>query len=277
MKRFSLGFTPQKVQTVFQEGDSRFVLLSLMPGQGLTKHRTKQRLVLTVLTGEIEFTVGDNTDVVLPSEMLTVDPLVEHAVVAKQKSTVLLTLIPQTGSDEKTGAAKARTLTHENAYMHPDMISQIAPELRPLVDDHVRLCELLDAPALDDQAAEMNRLERVLSTVHKELNEHFILEEKYVFPLMARHVGGEDVGPVARLLEEHAHIRQLHQEAAQLFGLAREQADPHAFALLGQKSEELAVSLLNHLGKEDSHLFPMASRLLTDEEKAQIRQHLSQN
>lgn len=275
MEKFSLDFSPKMVQTVFQEGESRFVLLSLLPGQGLTRHRTKQRLVLTVLTGEIEFTANDSTTVVLPTEMLTVDPLTEHAVSAKQNSTVLLTLIPQVGSNTGTGGAKTRTLTHENAYMHREIITQIAPELRPLVDDHVRLCALLDAPALSDEEAEMNRIEVILSTVRQELNEHFVLEEKYVFPLMARHVGGEDVGPVARLFEEHAHIRQLHKEAEQLFHLARAKWDPHAFALVGQKAEELAVSLLNHLGKEDSHLFPMASRLLTDEEKAQINEHLS--
>jgi len=40
--------------------------------------------------------------------------------------------------------------------------------------------------------------------------------------------------------------------------------------------DHISKTLLNHLGKEDSHLFPMASRLLTAEEKAAIAAELEQ-
>jgi quercetin dioxygenase-like cupin family protein len=94
MERYSLQFQNQMVRSVFQRGDSKIVQLSLEPGQGLTKHSTKHALAVIVLTGQIRFTVGDSEEIHGASEMLTLDPLQEHAVEAVEKSTVLLVLTP---------------------------------------------------------------------------------------------------------------------------------------------------------------------------------------
>lgn len=56
----------------------------------------------------------------------------------------------------------------------------------------------------------------------------------------------------------------------------QELGDEHVQSLLLNQVAELSRSLLNHLGKEDSHLFPMASRLLTAQEKTAIAKELSE-
>src|SRR5579875_3471938 len=259
MEKISLKFRDKPVQSVLKRGDSKFVQLSFEPGQGLTKHKAPLALAVVVLTGKIRFTVGDETVILEASEMLTVDPAVEHAVEAVERSTVLLVLTP----DTPLAAAEppsAPPLQHENAYQHPELLQQVAPELRPLVADHIEVCKVLESVA---GPVETGAIAVALRTIQRELDEHFVAEERFLFPRMAAHVGGSDVGPVARLLEEHAHIRRLHEEATSLLQAAAATKDDHARSLLTQKVEDLSRALLNHLGKEDSHLFPMASRLLT--------------
>lgn len=272
MQRFSLQFRDQSVQSVFQRGQSKFVQLSFEPGQGLKKHHTPLALAVIVLTGEIQFTVGDRTEVLHASDMLTLDPGVEHAVEANQRSTVLLVLTPDSASTVKPSSGSRQAINHENAFQRPELIEQIAPELRPLVEDHIELCKVLMSV---EQSADIETVHDVLQIIEKELKGHFTVEEQFLFPRTAHHVGGMDVGPVARMLYEHKQIRQLHAEAESLMS-ASHHGDDNARTLLGDKIAELSHELLNHLGKEDSHLFPMASRLLTQEEKAAVSQGIKE-
>jgi len=95
MQRYVLGFQDEKIKGVFQQGDCKFVQLSLEPGQGLAKHKTKHTLALIVLSGKIHFTVDEQTETFSASEMLTLEPSREHAVEAVERSTVLLVLVPE--------------------------------------------------------------------------------------------------------------------------------------------------------------------------------------
>lgn len=271
MDRYSLQFRDKPVQSVLQRGQSKFIQLSFPPGEGLTKHRAVLALTVIVLTGRIRFTVGEHTEVLGASEMLAVAPGAEHAVEAIERSTVLLVLTPDNDTSAASDASASPALEHENAFQRPDLLEQIAPELRPLVDDHIEVCKVLQSVGKN---SDVETIRRTLRTIERELGSHFVAEEKVVFPRMANHVGGMDVGPVARLLEEHEHIRRLHAEAEQLMAACYPDGDEHTISLLRNKLEELSHTLLNHLGKEDSHLFPMASRLLTSEEKAAIANEL---
>lgn len=96
MEKFSLKFRDRQVQSVLQRGESKFVQLSLEPGKGLAKHSTPLALSVVVLTGRVVFTVGEQTEILEATEMLTVDPAVEHAIEAVELSTVLLILTPDT-------------------------------------------------------------------------------------------------------------------------------------------------------------------------------------
>jgi quercetin dioxygenase-like cupin family protein len=80
----------------FQRGQCKFVQLSLDPGQGLTNHHTPLALAVIVLTGTIRFTTGEQDEVLHTADMLVLDPRVEHAVEALERSIVLLVLVPDT-------------------------------------------------------------------------------------------------------------------------------------------------------------------------------------
>jgi len=272
MEKYSLQFRDRPVQSVLQRGESKFVQLSLEPGEGITKHRAPLALTVVVLTGHVLFTVDDKTEILESSDMLALAPGVEHAVKAVEKSTVLLILTPLNDTVEAK-PTENQTLEHENAYQRPDLIEQIAPELRPLVEDHIHVCKVLESV---EQSSDIDTIRVALWTIERELKSHFIAEEKVLFPRMASHVGGMDVGPVARLVQEHQNIRNLHAEAEKLMPSLEQEGDEHVRLILRNKVAELSKMLLNHLGKEDSHLFPMASRLLTLEEKAAIASELKE-
>lgn len=101
METYSLQFRDRPVQSVLQRGESKFVQLSFEPGEGLSKHRAPLALTVIVLTGQIRFTVGDETEVLNASEMLALEPAIEHAVEAVERSTVLLVLTPGGGVTHK--------------------------------------------------------------------------------------------------------------------------------------------------------------------------------
>lgn len=274
MEKISLQFREQLVKSLLQRGQSKFVQLSLEAGQALTKHRAVLALTVIVLSGKVRFTVGETTEVLDASSMLAIAPDAEHALEGIEKSTVLLVLTPDDdAAAPKSVRVESPALEHENAYQHPELLEQIAPELRVLVQDHIEVCKVLETLG---SSLDLENIQSVLQLIEKELSQHFVIEEKVVFPRMAAHVGGVDVGPVARLLEEHRHIRQLHAEAVEFLSAYEQNQDEHTGSLLNNKMADLSKTLLNHLGKEDSHLFPMASRLLTVEEKVAIAVEMKQ-
>jgi len=92
--------------------------------------------------------------------------------------------------------------------------------------------------------------------------QHFALEERALFPAMARHLG-LDHGPLAVMNAEHASFRELLSKLADVVrGGDRAAQRAHAGALI-----EL---LRAHIYKEDHILFPMAARLLSDAELAEV-------
>jgi quercetin dioxygenase-like cupin family protein len=96
MERYSLQFRDRPVQSLLQKGKSKFIQLSLNPGQGLTKHRVPLALAVIVLDGAVRFIVGQRDEILLTADMLVLDPNVEHAVEALERSIVLLVLVPDT-------------------------------------------------------------------------------------------------------------------------------------------------------------------------------------
>jgi hemerythrin-like domain-containing protein len=165
------------------------------------------------------------------------------------------------------------SLEHENALMNPKLIENVAPQLRPFVEDHIKICKVLDSAK---GTIKKETVEAVLQVVGEEIDHHFVAEEELLFPRMGKHVGGTDVGPVARLIEEHHKIRNLYRELQETFDVFVKQDSERTRTSLNEKMEELFITLLNHLGKEDSHIFPMASRLLTEDEKNAVAEGLLQ-
>ncbi len=272
MPTISLQFREQAVTSLFKKDDSKFVQLSFEPGQTLAAHKTDHNLAVLVLNGKINFGIHDEKLTLEPLEMLMVEPSVEHSVEALEKSTVLLVLTPTSAIESVVSNKGKRVLEHEGVFLHPELIEQIAPEIRFFVEDHIELCQMVE---VTDKDPGLETWKPLLSKIGAELDRHFVLEEKVLFPRMAKHVGGMDLGPVARLIEEHRKIEKLHNEANEFLTTYEALKDSHVLTLLTNKMDDLTLTLLNHLGKEDSHLFPMASRLMTPEEKAEIAKELA--
>jgi hemerythrin-like domain-containing protein len=98
--------------------------------------------------------------------------------------------------------------------------------------------------------------------LEQDVQRHFALEEAALFPALERHIGS-DHGPLAVMLLEHADFRSLLAalgDAVTAADLGRQRA--HARSL---------VDLLRaHIAKEDDVLFPMARRMLSPEEQADV-------
>ncbi len=266
MQKLSLQFKEQPVQSIFKHDNNKFVQLSFEAGQTLANHKTANTLALVVVEGKVHFGHDSQTHMLEALDMVVVEPNQEHSVEALERSIVLLVLLAETKTFSQESPS-TQPLDHENAYRNPDLIELVAEELRPLTRDHIALCQSIEAVTT---MADKSTIKNVLDQISEELKHHFVAEEKYVFPLMSKHLGGGDVGPVARLLEEHEKIRNLSAQANAIFEVYDTKPDDHVQELLKVKWQDLSRALLNHLGKEDSHLFPMASRLFTPEEKASI-------
>lgn len=271
MDTYSLAFGDRMVQSVLQRGATKFVLLSFKPGEELTKHRSASALTVIVLTGQIRFSVNNQTETLEAHEMLPIEPMVEHALEANVQSTVLLVL---TATDQSTTPQKITiNLPQEpqNIYQHPELMQQIAMELRPFAQDHMQIYQILEST---NQVSNQVTIRMVLELTGQELNSHFAAEELFLFPRMAKYVGGMAISPVAQMLIEHKRVFELYQEAEQIKAAYDADGDEHTGSLLTNKVAELAATLLNHLSKEDSHLLPMASRILTPEERQMIASDL---
>lgn len=94
------------------------------------------------------------------------------------------------------------------------------------------------------------------------LRRHIAIEEEMLFPTIEQ-VGGlrRDFGPTAVMTAEHRSIRAL---LARLETLFQDDGDPHARS--GTMSELFAL-LESRDAKEEMVLYPMADRLIVDEDR----------
>ncbi|MBP1684670.1 MAG: hemerythrin [Deltaproteobacteria bacterium] len=98
--------------------------------------------------------------------------------------------------------------------------------------------------------------------LQREVMEHFVLEEQALFPILERHIGRTH-GPLAVMDMEHATFRELLEGLTAGLG-----SDDTAQA---QRRTHAIIDLLrDHIAKEDNVLFPMAARVLSGEEHAEV-------
>ncbi|MCL6547286.1 MAG: hemerythrin domain-containing protein [Alicyclobacillus sp.] len=270
MGPFTLQFTEQRIKPVVQAGESRVVQLSLPKGERLNKHRTNHILVLAVIQGRVRFELGDQTFAFGPADGIVVEPRQEHAVEALEDSVLLLNLVPA----PDTAQVSRGPLNREKvvcAYTDPQLLERMDPALRLLAEDHVDLCARLDAW---EASPGETTCEALLGAVKDELSRHFMYEEEILFPRLAYRLGGADVGPVPKLLKEHREIRDVHQVCSELFETWKHPAPVEdrtgVESSLRERMRQLADLLWKHIEKEDNHLFTMAGRILSQEEKDTI-------
>jgi hemerythrin-like domain-containing protein len=98
---------------------------------------------------------------------------------------------------------------------------------------------------------------------------HHPKEEGLLFPALKKH--GEGAAAIARLETEHAEedrlIHALDAAAAAMAVEGRTEAERAAFASAARSYGEF---LEGHVREEERHVFPLAERILSDEEWAQM-------
>lgn len=86
------GRTASKV--VNKAPDARVVNIALAQGACLSEHKAAHPIFVHVLSGEIEFTVGESTTLLGAGGLVAVDRNVAHAVRAVAPSSILITFLP---------------------------------------------------------------------------------------------------------------------------------------------------------------------------------------
>ena len=110
--------------------------------------------------------------------------------------------------------------------------------------------------------------ERVRSFVEA-LDLHSRREEEVLFPLMAQYIGRE-TGPIAVMEYEHEQAkRRLGGFLARMEEIDGSIEADVARPTAGEVAEAVQI-LSDHFRKEENVLFPMAERILSDEEKEQL-------
>lgn len=157
-----------------------------------------------------------------------------------------------------------------NRYEVDQIKRIVAPELHSFIDEHADVAMLMD---IVREGYNQAVYQQALNVIGTELDHHFLYEEDFILPRLAEHIAVGQVGPDAKLVQEHQLIRKHHQEAVQLFA----EHDPEAPSKeLVQKINLLAYLLKKHIEKEDHYLFPMFSAILTQKELTEIERDVTE-
>jgi regulator of cell morphogenesis and NO signaling len=120
---------------------------------------------------------------------------------------------------------------------------------------------------------QLSKLQQLVSFFSVELWIHSGKEEDTLFPMMARYIG-RDVGPIAVMEYEHEQARihlQNFRENTKHIQAAVEMEEAKAIA---SHVIQAYTMLSSHFTKEDTILFPMADKMLSVEDKAQLKQRI---
>jgi len=127
------------------------------------------------------------------------------------------------------------------------------------ISEHRVFLEQLDMlRALLDDGQPVGATAAALRTLAAPLGRHAKEEEEILFPALAARIG-ED-GPISILRAEHRSIEE------QIEGIAAGSAR----AEVARMFDAFAATLRDHIAKEDDVLFPIAERVLGEEELAAL-------
>src|SRR6185312_10639919 len=107
-------------RTLLRTDNSRTVLFGFAEGQELTEHTSTQHALIQILSGECEFSLGDESHVLKAGDFLYMPPSLRHAVRATKQFSMLLTLT-------KPGIAEKINFPTETKTLIPKMKQQIEP------------------------------------------------------------------------------------------------------------------------------------------------------
>jgi len=265
MQMYPLDFRENFIQPVMDNKASKVVQFSFPKGKILEKHKTSSPILVIVVSGLVRFKT--NEEVLLQvGQLVSLEANVEHSVEALEDSIVLLILTPSPSAH-----TIFRPSESEHHTLGPEAKQSIAPQLQSFVEEHEELLQVLDQAVgiyNRDAYAKADEL------IEEELHKHFRYEEDILFPLLGKYIG-TGAGPIAVMLAEHKTIRSLHeafhhQLNEMIQGLVEESEAVQAFNPL----EEM---LRTHITKEDNVLFPMASRVMSEDDKNEVARKVKQD
>jgi regulator of cell morphogenesis and NO signaling len=140
---------------------------------------------------------------------------------------------------------------------HPPLLEQL--------DDLFKLTQLISENVeLEKNFAELIKM---VSKFNAELDPHSKREEGVLFPMLGVYIGTTS-GPIAVMEYEHDQAKskiKAFLEKAKKDGCEREEIQN-----LSGLIKDAYFILKEHFAKEENVLFPMAERMLTDEEKDEL-------
>lgn len=127
--------------------------------------------------------------------------------------------------------------------------------------------------SIDNWVEQIAALKTDVIAFVQHLTPHSEREEGVLFPMMAKYIGRE-AGPIAVMEYEHdqakLHLETFLAKTAHLNG-----------EIKGKEAKDLAelvnqayFILTEHFSKEENVLFPMAERMLSDEEKEELKRKI---
>lgn len=87
-------FAPNGIvsRTLFRSPDLRIILFGFSEGQELSEHSTRQHAIVQMLTGEADWTLGQEQRTLHAGEVLYMPPGLSHAVRAREPFSMMITL-----------------------------------------------------------------------------------------------------------------------------------------------------------------------------------------
>ena len=158
---------------------------------------------------------------------------------------------------------KLKENQHTNFY--EAILENIAPELHPFIDEHHQTWGLMKKVRNANENEESIELYcHALKVIAFEIEHHFKNEEKIILTRLKSYFPNQEVGPIAKLIDEHRSIEAKYVEVHKLANINRESKE------LIKEIKMLAYLVMKHIEKEDHYFYPMVSQILNEEEKKEI-------
>jgi regulator of cell morphogenesis and NO signaling len=156
-------------------------------------------------------------------------------------------------------------------------LQQLKDEHGPLNEEKQALYEAAKQIGTNAEKAdwkdELLQLREKVQLFLSHLDPHSEREEGVLFPMMAKYIGNT-TGPIAVMEYEH-------DQAKRNIATFLEKTDALDEEVNKETAKELASYVINaylilteHFMKEENVLFPMAERMLSDEEKEELAKHI---
>lgn len=155
---------------------------------------------------------------------------------------------------------------------------ELSPALACLKNEHIMLTKQMtdfyqlsvkiQQGQMEGLAASLRELYEKVTAFIKDLEPHSEKEETILFEAMAQYIGKEN-GPLAVMEYEHEqariNLKNFMKKMANRDSMSKEQIDESC-----EYAKNAYLVLRDHFMKEETVLFPMAERLLSEGEKQRI-------